>query len=156
MAPSSRRSDRTPWFAKPRLRSTPGGGCSVLAFLTVECHFVEQPALDFPVYDADNHMYETPDAFTKYLPREFDGLIKYVEVKGRTKIALRNVVSDYIPNPTFEVVARPGAQQDYFKHGNPEGKSRREMLGEPMRSIDAYFAPEPRLALMNELGIDRA
>ena len=83
-------------------------------------------------------------------------MIKYVEVKGRTKIAVKNVVSDYIPNPTFEVVARPGAQQDYFKHGNPEGKSRREIMGEPMRSIDAYFAPEPRLALMDELGIDRA
>ena len=112
--------------------------------------------IDFPIYDVDNHMYETVDAFTKFLPREYAALIKYVEVKGRTKIAIKNVVSDYIPNPTFEVVARPGAQQDYFKHGNPEGKSRREILGEPMRSIDAYFAPEPRLALMDELGIDRA
>src|SRR5262249_5873402 len=112
--------------------------------------------IDFPINDADNHMYETPEAFTKHLPPEYAGLIKYVEVKGRTKIAVRNVVSDYIPNPTFEVVARPGAQQDYFKHGNPEGKSRREMLGEPMRSIDAYFSPEPRLALMDQLGIERA
>jgi hypothetical protein len=25
--------------------------------------------LPFPVFDADNHMYETTDAFTKYLPR---------------------------------------------------------------------------------------
>ena len=112
--------------------------------------------IDFPIYDVDNHMYETVDAFTKFLPPEYSRIIKYVEVKGRTKIAIKNVISDYIPNPTFEVVARPGAQQDYFKHGNPEGKSRREILGEPMRSIDAYFAPGPRLALMDELGIDRA
>ncbi len=33
--------------------------------------------------------------------------IKYVQVNGRTKIAVDNVISDYIPNPTFEVVARP-------------------------------------------------
>ncbi len=111
--------------------------------------------LGFPVYDADNHFYEQTDAFTRHLPREYEGLIKYVEVKGRTKIAIKNVVSDYIPNPTFEVVARPGAQQEYFKHGNPEGKSRREILGEPMRAIDAFFSPEPRLALLDELGIDR-
>jgi hypothetical protein len=26
--------------------------------------------LDFPVFDADNHMYERPEAFTKYLPAE--------------------------------------------------------------------------------------
>lgn len=113
-------------------------------------------SLDFPVYDADNHMYETTDAFTRYLPREYEGLIKYVQVNGRTKIAVKNVISDYIPNPTFEVVARPGAQQEYFMRGNPEGKSRREILGDPMRAVDAYFSPEPRLALMDELGIDRA
>ncbi len=112
--------------------------------------------IDFPIYDADNHMYETPDAFTKHLPAEYSGLIKYVEVKGRTKIAIKNVISEYIPNPTFEIVARPGAQQDYFRHGNPEGKSRRELLGEPMRAIDAFFAPGPRVELMDELGIDRA
>jgi predicted TIM-barrel fold metal-dependent hydrolase len=112
--------------------------------------------IDFPIYDADNHMYETEEAFTKFLPPESAGLIKYVQVKGRTKIAIKNVISDYIPNPTFEVVARPGAQQDYFKHGNPDGRSRREILGEAMRAEEAFFAPEPRLARMDELGIDKA
>lgn len=71
--------------------------------------------IDFPVNDADNHMYETAEAFTKFLPKEYDGLIKYFDVSGRTRIAIRNVVSDYIPNPTFEVVARPGAQEEYFR-----------------------------------------
>ncbi len=80
------------------------------------------------------------------------GLIKYVEVNGRTKIAVSNVISDYIPNPTFEVVAAPGAQEEYFKEGNPEGKSRREIMGKPIRSLPAYRDPEPRLKLMDELG----
>ena len=93
--------------------------------------------LDFPVFDVDNHMYETTDAFTKFLPAEYAGLIKYVDVQGRTKIAIRNVISDYIPNPTFEVVAAPGAQEQYFKEGNPEGRSRREIMGKPIRSIPA-------------------
>jgi predicted TIM-barrel fold metal-dependent hydrolase len=110
----------------------------------------------FPVFDADNHMYESSDAFTKFLPREYEGLIKYVKVNGRDKIAVKNVISDYIPNPTFSVVARPGAQEEFFKIGNPEGKSRREIMGEAMRSPDAFFAPEPRLAMMDELGLDRA
>jgi predicted TIM-barrel fold metal-dependent hydrolase len=112
--------------------------------------------VDFPVFDADNHMYETTDAFTKFLPPEYAGLIKYVQVNGRTKIAVRNVISDYIPNPTFEVVGRPGASEEFFKHGNPEGKSRRELIGDPIRSPEAFFSPEPRLALMDELGLDRA
>jgi predicted TIM-barrel fold metal-dependent hydrolase len=116
---------------------------------------MSNPAIDFPINDADNHMYETTEAFTKYLPPEYEGLVKYVQVNGRTKIALRNVISDYIPNPTFEVVARPGAQEEYYKVGNPEGKSRREIMGESMRSPEAYFSPEPRLKLLDELGIDR-
>ena len=112
--------------------------------------------LDFPVFDVDNHMYETTDAFTKFLPREYEGLVKFVDLNGRTKIAIRNVISDYIPNPTFEVVAAPGAQEEYFRNGNPEGKSRREIMGKPIRSIPAYREPAPRLELMDELGIDRA
>ena len=112
--------------------------------------------LDFPVFDADNHMYETPEAFTKFLPSRYEGLIQYVDVKGRTKIAVRGRISEYIPNPTFEVVAAPGAQEEYFKVGNPEGKTRREILGKPMRSLPGFKDPEPRLKLMDELGIDRA
>ena len=112
--------------------------------------------LSFPVYDADNHLYETKESFTRHLPKQYDGLIKYVEVNGRTKIALRNVVSDYIPNPTFEVVARPGAQEEYFKSGNPDGKSRREIMGEPMRAIPAFRDPEARIKVMDELGLDGA
>jgi predicted TIM-barrel fold metal-dependent hydrolase len=112
--------------------------------------------VDFPVFDADNHMYETTDAFTKYLPDKYAGLIDYVEVHGRTKIAIRGRISEYIPNPTFDVVAAPGAQADYFKNGNPEGRSRREIMGKPIRGLAGFKDPEPRVALMDELGIDRA
>ena len=112
--------------------------------------------LDFPVFDADNHMYETPDAFTQFLPPEFEGLIQYVQVKGRTKIAVKGLISDYIPNPTFDVVAAPGAEEEYFKVGNPEGKSRREIMGKGIRALPGFRDPEPRLELMNELGLDGA
>jgi predicted TIM-barrel fold metal-dependent hydrolase len=109
----------------------------------------------FPVFDADNHLYETEDALTRYLPKEYESTVQYVQVKGRTKIAILGQISEYIPNPTFEVVARPGAMEEYYRHGNPEGKSRREIFGEPMRSVPAFREPGPRLAVMDELGIDR-
>jgi len=113
------------------------------------------PAPDIPVFDADNHLYETRDALTRHLPARYKGAIDYVDVRGRTKIVVRGRISEYIPNPTFDVVARPGAQEDYFRHGNPEGKSRREIFGEPIRSIPAFREPEPRLRLMDEQGLDR-
>ena len=112
--------------------------------------------LNFPVFDADNHLYETQDSFTRHLPDRYRGAIDYVDVRGRTKIVVRSQISEYIPNPTFEVVARPGAQEEYFRMGNPEGKSYRELIGEPMRSIPAFREPAPRVELMDELGIDRA
>ncbi|MEX5634870.1 amidohydrolase family protein [Parafrankia sp. FMc2] len=109
----------------------------------------------YPIFDADNHLYETEEAFTKHLPEEFKGAIRYVQIDGRTKIAIRGQISEYIPNPTFEVVARPGAQEDFFRLGNPEGKSYREIIGKPMRSISAFREPKSRLELMNEQGIER-
>jgi predicted TIM-barrel fold metal-dependent hydrolase len=111
--------------------------------------------LGFPVFDSDNHLYETREAFTRHLPDRYKGAIDYVEVRGRTKIVVRGTISNYIPNPTFDVVARPGAQEEYFRVGNPEGKSYREIVGEPMRGIPAFREPGPRLELMDEQGVDR-
>jgi predicted TIM-barrel fold metal-dependent hydrolase len=110
---------------------------------------------DFPVFDADNHLYEPEDAFTRHLPKQYKGLIDYVQVRGRTKIAVKGQISNYIPNPTFEVVARPGAHEDFYKNGNPEGKTMRELTGEPMKCIAAFREPASRLELMDELGVDR-
>jgi predicted TIM-barrel fold metal-dependent hydrolase len=130
--------------------------------------------LSYPVFDADNHMYETTDAFTKYLPAQYDGLVKYVQVNGRTKIALRNVISEYIPNPTFNKVAPPGAQELEFRAKNPSSKHAKAKLvsgmggfgenvdrslpGMPPKYIvspPAFFNPEERLATMDEQKIDR-
>lgn len=118
--------------------------------------------LDYPVFDADNHMYEATEAFTKYLPEEYAGVIKYVEVNGRTKIAIKNKISDYIPNPTFNKVAPPGAQELEFKLKNPDSMTAADkelQLAPPPKYIEAppaFFEPEARVMLMDEQGIDRA
>lgn len=112
--------------------------------------------LDFPVFDCDNHMYETTEALTKFIDPEFAGVIDYVDVDGRTKIRVKGQISEYIPNPTFAKVAAPGAQEEYFRHGNPENKSRREIMGKAIVAPPAFREPAPRIELMDELGIDRS
>lgn len=112
--------------------------------------------LDFPVFDVDNHMYETPAAMTKHIDPAFKGVIDYVDVAGRTKIAVKGKVTEYIPNPLFEKVAAPGAQEEYFRNGNPDGKSRRDILGRAIVAPPAFREPGPRLELMDEQGVDRA
>jgi hypothetical protein len=39
--------------------------------------------LGFPVFDADNHLYETEDAFTRHLPAQHKNLFRLVELNGR-------------------------------------------------------------------------
>ena len=115
--------------------------------------------LPYPTFDADNHLYETRDALTKFLPKEYEGIIKYVDVDGRTKLAIRDQISNYIPNPTFGRVAVPGGSGfDVTKGGGGFGAgslhgSRGKLMAMP--GIDAFFDPEPRLELMKEMGIDR-
>ena len=78
--------------------------------------------LDFPVFDADNHMYETPDALTKHLAAEYKGVIEYIEITGRTKIMVKGQISEYIPNPTFERGGPPGRAGGVLQERQPRGQ----------------------------------
>lgn len=115
--------------------------------------------LPYSSFDADNHMYETREALTKFVPREYEGVIKYVDIDGRTKLALNDKISDYIPNPTFNKVAVPGGAGYDVTKGKKESGFGNAGLGfekmVAMPSADAFFDPEPRLELMMEMGIDR-
>jgi predicted TIM-barrel fold metal-dependent hydrolase len=107
--------------------------------------FVPDRKIDYAVFDSDNHMYERSEAFTKFLPPQYEGIVKYVqESDNRTKLVVKDRITRAIPNPTFVRVAPPGGQQDDPLH--------RRSIG----SLDAFFDVEPRYKLMTEFGIDRA
>lgn len=107
----------------------------------------------FEVWDADNHMYETIDAYTRYLPDKYSEALKFVDVKGRKKLQILGTITETIPNPTYEVIPTPGAWADYFRGINPEGKTLRE-LADPIRCPDEFRRPDLRLALMDRQGVD--
>ena len=100
-------------------------------------------SLDFPLFDADNHLYETEDSFTRHLPEQYKGAIDYVELHGRTKIMIRARSASTSPTRPSRSWRDPGAQEEYFRNGNPEGKSYREIIGEPMRAIPASASRHP-------------
>ena len=127
---------------------------------TTEYIQVVHRELPYRTFDADNHLYETREAFTRYLPPDYEGVIKYVEVNGRTKLAIKDRISDYIPNPTFARVAVPGgAGLDVTKGQGQKAEAQTAATGfgkmMVMPGIDAFFEPKPRLELMKEMGIDR-
>ncbi len=119
--------------------------------------YVRERRLPYETFDADNHMYENRDALTKYIPRAYEGVIKYVDINGRTKVAIRDTISDYIPNPTFGRVAVPGGFGQDVTTGmrSTAGKTVEGHKVRAMPGMDAFFDPEPRLALMKDMGIDR-
>ncbi|OBJ76592.1 hypothetical protein A5626_16615 [Mycobacterium marseillense] len=58
----------------------------MIIFAAQEESSMSSRSLPYPVFDIDNHMYETTDALTKYLPKEHRGKVGYVEVNGRPKL----------------------------------------------------------------------
>jgi predicted TIM-barrel fold metal-dependent hydrolase len=100
-------------------------------------------------------MYETVDAYTRYLPEQYAEAVKYVDVNGKTKLQVLGVVTECIPNPTYEVIPTPGSWADYYRGINPEGKTLRE-LADPIRCPDEFRRPDLRLALMDTQCVDGA
>jgi len=113
-------------------------------------------ALPFPVYDADHHLYEPEEAFTRYLPKKFQKDFYFVELKGRKKLVIGGMLSEFIPNPTFEVVARPGAWVDWFRADNPKGLTQREMTGTPIRPPAEWRSGDGRIAVLDQQGLHAA
>lgn len=120
-------------------------------------HILVSPAKGAPRYEhhgprdlgCDNHLYEPPDAYTRHLPKQYRGAIKWIQVDGQTKLMIKGRLTDTIPNPTYDVVASPGAWADYFRGGNnPEGKTLRE-LANPIACPDSFRRAEERLALLD-------
>ncbi|MDX9698730.1 MAG: amidohydrolase family protein [Rhodocyclaceae bacterium] len=111
---------------------------------------------DYPIYDADHHYYEPPEAFLRYLPKKFKADFQYAEINGRTKLIVGGVLSDYIPNPTFNVVAGPGSQEKWYRAENPDGLTLREFAGEPVPSQPAFHSGRAHLELMDREGIHGA
>ncbi|MDD3798119.1 MAG: amidohydrolase family protein [Novosphingobium sp.] len=113
--------------------------------------------LPFPVYDADNHFYEPEDALFRHLPKKWQRDFRYItEANGRRRLAINSVISDYLPNPTFERVAAPGTHVQYYKARNTEGKSMRELAGTPVTPPRSWRYGDERLKVLNEHNVHAA
>ena len=109
---------------------------------------------DAPIFDADQHMYENLDALTRYLPEEFQPKVQFVQIGRHTRIAILNKITDYMPNPTFDRVAAPGAHEKFYSGQNPEGLSMREMSGRGIDTPPGARNPEDRIAELDRQGVD--
>ncbi len=108
--------------------------------------------IDFDVFDADNHYYEATDAFIRHLPRHRSKLVTWASIDGKPRMIIDNKVFRFIPNPTFDPVARPGCLDEYFR-GKRAGDDIRDAFGELVPISPTYRDPVARIELMDAQGI---
>lgn len=72
--------------------------------------------LPYGMYDADNHLYESADAFTRYLPQSRRRDFFWVtDDRGHRHIIVDGRLWDYLPNPTFDPIAVAGCLLEAFE-----------------------------------------
>jgi predicted TIM-barrel fold metal-dependent hydrolase len=111
------------------------------------------PKISYDVYDADNHLYEPPEALLRHLPKAVQHEFYFADVKGRTKLVINGQLSNYIPNPTFEVVAAPGVHEKWYRSENTEGLTMRELSGKPINPPQEWRVGEGRLKTLDQQGV---
>lgn len=112
--------------------------------------------LGFRAFDADNHYYEATDAFTRHIPDEFAKRgMRWATIDGRTRLLVDGRINRFIPNPTFDPVAKPGVLDAYFR-GKHAAEDIRAAFGElePIRS--EYRNRDARLEVLDAQGLEGA
>jgi predicted TIM-barrel fold metal-dependent hydrolase len=111
--------------------------------------------IDFLAFDADNHYYESVDAFTRHLdPKWADRTVQWCEIKGRKYQIVGGRLSRAVVNPTFDPIAKAGAMHEYFR-GNPNKKSPMEFLAEREPSPEHYRRAEARVPVLDQQGLEK-
>jgi predicted TIM-barrel fold metal-dependent hydrolase len=111
--------------------------------------------VDGPI-DADNHYYESLDAFTRHLDKEFRWRgVHPVQDGKRVQLLIGGKVNRFIPNPTFDPIIVPGCLDSLFRGQIPEGTDPRTLMQvEPMHA--EYRDRDARVAVVEEQGLDAA
>jgi len=115
--------------------------------------------LDFLAFDADNHYYEAEDAFTRHVdPKMAKRCMQWATIDGKKRLLVGGRVNKFIPNPTFDPIARPGSLEDYFRGRNTEGLDLATMFGdlEPLSAHPGYRDRGARLELLDRQGLESA
>jgi predicted TIM-barrel fold metal-dependent hydrolase len=112
--------------------------------------------LGFLAFDADNHYYEALDAFTRHIePRLRRRAVQWAHIDGKLRLLVCGRVNYFIPNPTFDPVAKPGCLDAYYRGENPDGKTVAELFGELVPIDPAYRDREVRLKVMDAQRLEK-
>ena len=113
--------------------------------------------LPFKLFDADNHYYEAQDAFTRFIEPEYaKRCMQWAEIGGKQRLLVGGKINRFIPNPTFDPVARPGCLDEYYRGNNKKTGDMRALFGELDPINPAYRDPARRVPIMDTQGLEKA
>ena len=111
-------------------------------------------AIDYPVFDADNHYYEALDAFTRHVPRKMQSrCVQWATIDGRQHHLVGGKLARAVRNPTWNPISLPGSIAP-FLHGVEltEQDLARMKAHEPLPAY--YMERDARLEKMDEQGLE--
>ena len=110
--------------------------------------------LGYGAFDADQHYYEAEDAFIRHMPKEMQRrAMQWAEVDGRKRLLVGGKINRFIPNPTFDPVARPGCLDEYFR-AKTSARDIRAAFGELEPISPVYRNRDARLVSLDEQGVE--
>jgi predicted TIM-barrel fold metal-dependent hydrolase len=107
-------------------------------------------AIDYPLFDADQHYYEDVDSFTRHLEPQFSYAFAWAtDDSGRRILTMGDKVFRMIKNPTFSPVAKPGALAEYFRGNVTKDADAKTMIGEMEPARPEYRTRGPRVPILD-------
>lgn len=107
------------------------------------------------IFDADNHYWESSDAFTRFRDPKFrDRGLRVVEHEGKLRYFIGDKLHPILPGPG-DVHGRPvpGCLFDFFAGKESHDPMKPELWSQTAEDHPEYFDRDKRLATMDEQGI---
>ena len=106
----------------------------------------------YPLFDADNHYYETRDCFTRHMPRRLAGCAIRVtpDAAGRDRIWVGDKPFTFLENWSFTHANQPGALRELLRQKDYRDEASR--LSAPIAR--EFQNRDARLALMDAQGLE--
>ena len=111
---------------------------------------------DLKGFDCDHHYYEAEDAFIRHMdPAMMQRAMQWVNVNGKKRLMVGGKINRFIPNPTFDPIARPGCLDDYFR-GKVSVSDMRDAFGElePLSERPEYRDRDAKIDLLTKQNLD--
>lgn len=110
--------------------------------------------IDYPAFDADNHYYEAPDAFTRHVSKDMQPrCVQWATIEGRQHHLVGGKLARAVKNPTWNPISLPGSISAFLR-----GKALTEEDIALMRAHeplpDYYMDKDARVAKLEEQGLE--